>query len=89
MNADDTAIIQSAAEKLVRERTVEAMSYMCEAIASNGDDEVGEQILWVLDTAWKGGEVPEVPSLLETVARSHEGDAHRGAAEALRWLGLR
>ncbi len=88
LNADDTAIIQAAAEKLVRERTVEAISYMCEAIASNEDDEVGEEILWVLKQAPERGEVPEIASLLETVARSYEGDAKRGAAEALQWLGL-
>jgi hypothetical protein len=89
LSADDTAIVEAAAEQLVRERTTLAMSFMCEAIASNGDPEVGETILWVLSPAWRSGEVSEIPELLEAVARQHEGDARRGAEEALAWLGLR
>ena len=89
LNADDTAIIQAAAEQLVRERTTLAMSFMCEAIASNEDPEVGETILDVLYPAWMSAEVSEVPELLEAVATQHHGDAQRGAEEALAWWGLR
>jgi hypothetical protein len=88
LNADDTAIVQAAARQLVRERTVDAMSFMCEVIASNDDDEIGEEILWVLSEAWQSGEVPEVPQLIEAVVRVYDGDAQRKAREVRDWLGL-
>lgn len=88
LSAIDTAIIDSAASQLVYERTVAAMSLVCEALATTDDDEVGDTLLWVLSPAWESGDV-DVPELLRGVEREVGGVAARGADEALRWLGVR
>jgi hypothetical protein len=86
--ADDTAVIEEAATALVLRRDVASMALVCEALAITDDDEVGDTLLWVLAPLWKSGDV-DVPTLLHGVEDSFDGDARRGANEALRWLGLR
>jgi hypothetical protein len=91
LHADDTAVIQEAAERLVYARDAACMAVVCEALAdidADADLEAGETMLWVLSPAWTSGDV-DVPSLLAEVEVSGSEAARRGADEALRWLGLR
>jgi hypothetical protein len=81
-------VIEQTATELVYERSVSAMALVCEVLAQAEDDEVGDTLMSVLSPAWKSGDV-DVPALLSSVQLSGEGNAARGAAEALRWLGLR
>jgi len=88
LSASDTAVIEEAATALVLRGDAASMALVCEALATTDDDEVGETLLWVLSPLWKSGDV-DVPALLIEVERAFDGDARRGADEALRWLGLR
>lgn len=88
LRAEDTAIIEATATRLVYSEDVASMALVCEAIAADVDPEVSETILWALSPALKAGDV-DVPGLLRAVEAQHEGNARSGAQEALRWLGLR
>jgi hypothetical protein len=88
LRADDTAVVEAAATRLVRANDVRSMALVCEAIAANPDPEVGETLLWVMSPAWRSGDV-DVPNLLIAVESQHEGEARMGADWALRWLGVR
>ena len=88
LRADDTAVIEEAATRLVYAQHVPSMALVCEALASDPDPEVGEEILNVLSPAWESGEV-DVPALLLAVEAQVGGAAGKGADEALRWLGIR
>jgi hypothetical protein len=81
-------VIEEAATALVLRRDGASMALVCEALATTHDDEVGDTLLWVLNPLWKSGDA-DVPTLLHGVEDSFDGDARRGADEALRWLGLR
>lgn len=87
---NDTAVIEDAAKLLVLEKSREAMSLLCEALAIQeeaADSEGQETILWVLSPAWKSGEV-DVPSLLRAVRDADDERAAVGAAIAMEWLQL-
>lgn len=86
----DTAVIEDAAALLVLEKSSEAMSLLCEALAIQeevADFEGQETILWALSPAWKSGEV-DVPSLLRAVRDADDDRAAAGATIAMKWLEL-
>lgn len=85
---NDTAVVEAATLLLVLESSVEAMSLVCEALASQEaveEYEGQETILYVLSPAWKSGQV-DVPSLLREVRSNGNEQARSGATIAIDWL---
>jgi hypothetical protein len=85
---NDTAVVEDASLLLVLESSVESMSLVCEALASQEaveDYEGQETILYVLSPAWNSGQV-DVPSLLREVRANGNDQARLGATIAIGWL---